>query len=408
MTDPLIEKLSKAINTRLDKKKTVRIFAFLLDRTFGDFTVHNMFISGVKSLFDDAELYVYFRNDRVYKKQVLDMNADIDVVIEMTGNSSYPVDFFDRAGDRPISHPNARWYQKGLYRPDIVLMPSMMHEFDLKLFPYYRKLRPKAPEAELTQKLVDLGLDPNRWFCTLHYREPTAKFRSPQPMRDQDPKKFDLLIDRMIEDFGGQVVRIGHPEMTPFRPRPGFVDLSGFEDDVALQFFAVSKARYHICTPSGTATVGNAVGTPLAFVCETSNQIYGPGKQDVVLLSHFLTPDGRRVSNRSLFSDKFAQYRWKQILAKEMGFTVVHNSLDELMAMMRHMLKVTEDTQGWRVLDNSPPPSPRPNKLVLPFPQDSWPTPVIEFPELAPGNGVFELGEGDAEFIPYESVTPLS
>ena len=80
--------------------------------------------------------------------------------------------------------------------------------------------------GRLRDTLTGLGLDPDRWFACIHYREPTYGFKQGRSLRDVDAGPYESVAGYIREELGGQVVRLGHPEMPVWPAAPGFVDLS--------------------------------------------------------------------------------------------------------------------------------------------------------------------------------------
>ena len=52
--------------------KSYKIFAFFLSRALGDFAIQNIVASSIKSNFENAKLFVYYRNDRPYKDLIIE------------------------------------------------------------------------------------------------------------------------------------------------------------------------------------------------------------------------------------------------------------------------------------------------------------------------------------------------
>lgn len=394
-----LEKMLASVPVEAPNKR-VKIIALILNRTLGEFIDQNVFAASVKALFDNAQLCVYYRNDRPYKAPIISMNPSINSGCQVKDRKSLPLDFFDIAGEPPVAHSDRRWYSAGFASPDIVLTPSVMRPAAIGTMPAKARLEvPANRRQQLDDQLEALGLDRRRWFCTIHYRESGYEFRPDRPARDHDPKVFEALANRIIDDLGGQVVRIGHPGMVPFQPRPGFVDVSPVDDGFLLQANALSRARFHLCTPSGTSTLASALGTPLAHVCDVHGDPYIWGEQDYVLCSHLITPEQKRVSVRSLHTRMFGGDRWKERMVSELGFQIVHCSVEELLAMARHMTTVTADVTGWRenpvVRKES---GPRPNRLELPVTRRKHRARVVHFPDLAPRLPELDLGDDGPYF----------
>jgi hypothetical protein len=90
--------------------------------------------------------------------------------------------------------------------------------------------------------LSGYGLDLDRWFCCLHFRQPNYEYKPYSNCRDVDPSSYLASIDYVIDELGGQVALLGHPEISTRPKRDGFVDLSRIPDSHDLQFGAVARS----------------------------------------------------------------------------------------------------------------------------------------------------------------------
>jgi putative glycosyltransferase (TIGR04372 family) len=360
-----------------------RITAFCLDRALGDFAVSLNFAASVKELFEHASLAIYFHDDRKYKSALLKSCPQIDNIICFDGDQPLPVEGFDIAFDPPVTATYLDWYKAGCHFSDIILSPNMMG--DRYLFSFEQPARLKIPVEEtagFAQRLVDAGVDPNRWFSAVHYREPNFEMRSPDPFRDTDPAVMQGVTHDIIDRLGGQVVRIGHPGMTPFTPRDGFIDLApAGNDDFMFQLYAMSRARFMIAGASGPHDCTAALGTPTGLFAATSRfPIWNP--QDAQIFSHILTPAGDRVS-LDLCLQRKMHYKviLKELLSR--GFSVQIASQAEIFGMATHLMGQTNDTPGWRTHWYEKPVK-KTNAFHWPLPEGSH-SQILFFPELAPG-----------------------
>jgi putative glycosyltransferase (TIGR04372 family) len=246
---------------------------------------------------------------------------------------------------------------------------------------------PQERQAEFDQRLVDLGLDPNRWFCCIYYREPGYAHRPSVARRDIDPGPFIELASWIIREQGGQVVRIGHAGMTPFPKIEGFIDLIGPDISFMLQANAVARARFGVVTDSGPAALYGAIGTPHAITNAISiSTNWRP--TDFCLPRHFQAPDGSFLDINDAIAGGYWNDRTIIAAMEEGGYQAVDNSLAELQAATTRLLDGTVDTPGWRphrdVLADAARYTKRPEQHVTngPF---RHPARIIQFPELAPG-----------------------
>lgn len=358
------------------------IFAAMLDRTLGDFLCRNYFAAAVKLNHGRALLTGYYRDDRPYKKDIVALNPYLDRTIRVSGESYLPIEAFYAAADRH-NIPGVESFIKGGHaQPDIVLVPTMMMLEDLARFRHMPVFAiPEARRVELEERLIRQGLDPNRWYACIFYRQPNYKFRGPTHYRDVNDLPFEHLTNWIIDNLGGQVVRIGHPEMRRFSPGKDFVDLSVVEDDFMLHAAAVSRARFMVVTPSGPAMLPGIFGVPFAMTNAVS--ILGAWDPSHLLLPrHVFSPSGERLPIQALMQNELWYDHKIRELTMLKGYRLADNTFEELSAITRMLYDATTNCAGWR-----PPPEPYRVRgvggYVVPEPFRRRLT-VIEFPALAP------------------------
>jgi putative glycosyltransferase (TIGR04372 family) len=360
-------------------EKPFRIVALLNSRAVGDTIFYHIFCASVKRLFDHASLTIYQRDDREYKIDLLNMNHDKDKII--FAKPSFPgisIDSFQNVYDYPASGQpipsyvfrKDYWKNSGSDRPDLILSPEGMPENMLPCFenPAFLKI-PDSKFDPLDAELLSHGLEPNRWFCVLNYREPGYKYRPVRPTRDLDPKRFKALVDYIIDNLGGQVLRVGHPQMTPFPNRPGFIDLAGVENNFMLHAHAITRARYMIGSLTGISHLGSAVNTP-TVITNCVDPPYFPGcwrDHDIALFTNLYEPGGRRISITEQCEKSFLGVRKLVDLANNHGYRAEQNSLAELKMVTNAMMETTMDCQSWRIPQYPKDPVKRPNRFDFPM-----------------------------------------
>jgi putative glycosyltransferase (TIGR04372 family) len=359
------------------------IFALQLDRTLGDFIMRCLFAASVKLLFENARLHVYFRNDRPYKRTVIKLLPWIDKNWAAGGSWTLPADWFDVAGSRPVEPQAPDWDRTYAGAPDLLLTPSMMGTYDLGAFETVARMRVPDDDAEGADRVLrGAGVDPRNWFCILHYREPSFGYRGDDSARDLDPQDAIDVTRHITRELGGQVVRIGHPEMTPFPAIDGFVDLSRHRDALMLHAYATSRARFFFeASPSGPMALAAGFGVPMAR-CNTYS-LGGPADSASILLpQHLVGPDGKRVDQAFAISRSLILNRVISNGIGKFGYRLVPNSRAELQAAAREIFERTTDCPGWRTqaAQVTPPPT---NTLELPLPHVRR-FKFVEYPHLAP------------------------
>ena len=311
-----------------------RIVAALLHRTFGDFVDQLLFAASVKELFPNARLDVAYRPDRPYKADLIKLAPQVDGAWPMPDGLS--TDFFDTAGNPPVTLPQD-WYDNLCHYPDLVLTPSMCR-FE-KLSSLDRLARFALPDAEHWRRELAAKVGPG-WFTVVHYREPTYALRSSEPMRDFRAGNALPVYDTVLE-AGGQVVRIGHPEMTALPERVGLIDLAA--DGLMLQAAAVSHARFFLeLSPSGPANLALPLACPL-LRCNQSSIGRTYSDQGVTMPQRVLDGEGRDVTLEVLQKGLFNQLG----IASLPGHRLKPNSPSQLLEGVALMLKHTAGN-GWR------------------------------------------------------------
>lgn len=244
----------------------VRLFAHIASRALGDFIVECSVAATIKENFDDASLILYYRNDRWYKQQIAEMFPQFDFLFHPQEKifEHFPIDCFDTRAYPAVQFRHPEWQKFGGRHTDIVLTSQTLNDFSMPSFE--RKARLVIPEEKaphLKETLKTMGLDENRWFACLYWREPGYPDRPPHPFRDiHDPRPYLELAEHIVTKQGGQVVRLGHPGTTSMPEIDGIVDLSVVENNVMLHAYAVSRARYFVSSNSGPVSFGSGFGTP--------------------------------------------------------------------------------------------------------------------------------------------------
>lgn len=366
---------------RKRRDRPVKIFAAALDRTLGDFLTRNIYAAAVKMHYANARLAFYYRDDRPYKRDLVAINPYIDQRVVVAGDRITALDVFYPDGDRAEIPGTVDFIKHGLADPDIVLMPSMMQVEDLVRFDRYPIFRiPEDRVSELSDRLVGLGLDPNRWYCCLFYRQPNYGYRGATAYRDVDDRPFEALARYIMSELGGQVVRIGHPEMRPFDLGSGFIDLSRLRDEFMIQAMAVSRARFMVTTSSGPAHLPGAFDVPYVVTNSLSIWLVWTAA-GMIMPNHLINRQGRRVDLRRLIDSGTLDWEFVRA-ALHYGCRLVDNSREELFTVARLLHERTTDCPTWRVPAVEPQPTPTDHlDFFQPYRQ---PVTVIEFPQYWP------------------------
>lgn len=320
------------------ESRPVVIVALMLATTLGDFIEYNLFASSFKRQYRHARLIAYYRRDRPFKDAIIEMNADIDEVWARKGGETVYAEHFNVApGGESDRHA------------DVILTPTMMDRSRLPSLPGLARFRIPAEKAEACETaLIEGGLDPTRWFCVLHYREPSFEGRGANAERDLDPSDPIAMTRYVIEELGGQVVRIGHPEMTKFPEMPGFFDLSRGPADIQAQAAAVRRSRFFLeLSPSGPMALALCLGVPVARC--NALIIAGPtSANSIVLNQHLIGPDGNPVPIEICVGKNLLNGAVMPSSLRQRGYRFGRNTLSEMKAVARDMVGLTTDCPAWR------------------------------------------------------------
>ena len=201
--------------------------------------------------------------------------------------------------------------------------------------------------GRLRDTLTGLGLDPDRWFACIHYREPTYGFKQGRSLRDVDAGPYESVAGYIREELGGQVVRLGHPEMPVWPAAPGFVDLSRVPESWLLQCYAVSRARFFVGSGSGGTAMAGAFGTPALHTDILDFFTGQPG--DLVLTQEIQTLDGRRLRQDALFdAGLMSVYDLSRDIGDGQAYRFRLNTAEELSEAVDQIHRETEGVEGWR------------------------------------------------------------
>jgi putative glycosyltransferase (TIGR04372 family) len=233
--------------------------------------------------------------------------------------------------------------------------------------PYYGEPWLKIPEedvASLSDELIAAGVDPDRWFVTTHYRQgnsaPTPHL---EPLRDVQSGNFHDVADYIINELGGQVVRLGHPGMDKLPRRKGYIDLSN--ESIALQLFATARSRFLMGTDSGMVSFAIAFATPTG----RTNVTYDIGQenpQDIILVKNLISLEGYAVSSAHCFGEGksgIALFR----VPTDSSFKIFDNTPEQLKVVADQLMERTQDVSGWRT---APPPPLDHEPTIGPFPMN--------------------------------------
>jgi len=377
----LYRKSISSLNAKLPSAGTrperpFQILGLIETHELGDLISNVVFLSTLANQFDHARLHVKFRDVRPYSREVMSLSPWIDLAEPFTDEWPKFVRMLFPSTKllKPLRQMQVGT-QKGrnAYHYDAIITSLMAREDAVHGLPNPVPLRiPEARVEDLKASLIAEGLNPDQWFAVFHYRESGYKFRPTGTYRDGDPALFESLVDSIIA-LGGQAVRLGHPGMTRFRPRAGFVDLSRRANSFLLHAAAVSHSRFMIAGPSGPMILAPAFAIPHSFVDVVDTRAYWDLKHGDVLTHVVVTPQGDTLRNASLLASGLldAGHLAAQMRAT-VGYRVGKATSDELAVVAKRLYDRTTDCQAWRPPAKVPG-GPKPNRFTWP-PELTYPT----------------------------------
>lgn len=320
------------------------ILGILGVRAVGDFIIAITACVYAKKKIRNSALLIYAHDDRPYKNDILKLCPDIDDNIMATG-PGIPIAWFDVSLTNPISVPE-EFVAAGFAHANLVLTPAMIADlFDHSRIEYFRCLAiPEDRDSGLHQRLHDAGVSPDRWIVCLHARQDNYEFRNfREPDRSIDPDSYFRLADYIIDELGGQVVRLGDPNMTPAPARSHLIDLSR-ETDFLLQAYAISRCRFAITTDSGMQHLANGLGVPFATTNVSALDILLDGagfpawhNQHLILTKKVFAKDA--IPEDSSDFGRMTDFN---------ECVMFDNGSQELRDVADHMMAKTGDCDGWR------------------------------------------------------------
>ncbi len=332
-----------------------KIFAHLAPCPLGDFVDHAVLVSSIRAMFEDSELYVHFRNDRPYKRAITMCIPNAKWVYEEQDfGPGLPVGFFNSNHGRPdfgVTMPDeAR-------AADLILSGSMLNHAMLNSIPTVPLEFPPILDS-YKPLLCGLGLDPGKWVACVYWKQPGYMYRRDNAVRDiHDSSPYMETISHIVNDLGGQVVRLGHHKMAQPLIK-GVVDLAGAP--IEAQIYAATISRFMIASGSGPASFGPAFNVPTAVTDQ--NLCYGAWNNHDYIVTQSITHGGETLSGFDAFQRGWLFTDWSP--KGEVSYE--RNTAAQLIAVADEMFIATEDCPGWRA--NRPQTIARPLSNVLEFP----------------------------------------
>lgn len=347
-----------------DPKFPLRILAQVNSRSFGDFAASLFFVNSVADCFDHKIVTLLYRDDMAFKSKLVKL-ANIQVELRVPRDEMLPG--FDLINcSSPMKQPQIKgWYESNLQEQHMVIPEAMSAAFNLAMLDRFAYLSfPEDLARTCEAQLLELGLARDNWFCTMHCREPGFDEKpTAVNFRDCDPAVFLHGVNHVLDRLGGQVVRLGHPGMTPYPARKGYIDLSTLPDSSLLQAYAISRSRFMFAGPSGPGALAEAFDVPLALMDMVDHCLFKD--RDVARTINVVMPNGEVINQGRYVEMNLNKLRVME-LARQGGCQIYKNGPGELVAMIDHVAAANSGSPEWRV----PTPlstAPRPNSFTFPW-----------------------------------------
>ena len=242
----------------------MRIFAQCTSLSFAGFIMQTVLAATLKRQFENAHLEVYAHDNRPHVRDIIACNPYIDRPL-INGNpmafvtlESFERDYWVK-GEHQARGP-APFYA------DFIMPASAPHDLWLHALPNHARLRiPMDHSASLIEEMTAAGLEFGREHICVHYRHGASYPKgTASAHRDQNLQTWADVADRVQRELGLQVVVLGHPGMPKLYPEAPYVDLTS--STTMVQAYAVSRARFLLCSPSGPPALSMGMGTPTLCV----------------------------------------------------------------------------------------------------------------------------------------------
>lgn len=313
-----------------DPNRPFRILAPLHMISFGDFFGQVYAVAKLAAKFRYSETTFLMHDVHPYQK-------------EMFKYFPYPCKIVVAETNRGFKNAAVSFYRAG---QDFVAPQEYSSDKFTENLGRGHLVMPPDRRSQADEFLRQAGLDPENWYCCLHFRQPNYVYKSVSNCRDVEPEPYLQSIDYVIDELGGQVVLLGHPELVTRKPRPGFVDLSRFPDNFKAQMYAVARSRFMYCSNAGASSMAYALGVPLGLLDGADFWAGGPA----AYLSHTLVcPDGAQLRQRALFeSGRMNTKRTDELLASGAGFSLIKCDAADIRRMIDYMFSATSNVEVWR------------------------------------------------------------
>jgi putative glycosyltransferase (TIGR04372 family) len=298
---------------------------------------------------------VIYADFPAYKATILELCPQV-LQAHPIAHRPIPVQAFSRKGLKnilkraPMDPETEAAFRGRLRDTHMLVTPNMRHSAVTMLHPSAKFRIPPAREEALEAQLKALGVDPGRFIVTMHCRE-GAYHGDTSNTRNVDPMVYYEAARHIIENQGGQVLRLGEASASALPETRGLVDLSRAPASLMLQAYAVSRSRYALCSHSGLMHLAMAFQTPLAAADAVNHTALANYPDAVCLTKTYVSPDGEE------FRQEKARLAGLLELPGDVppeGFTIRDSTAEDLIALSDRLFEMTPGVSIWRTPEIEP------------------------------------------------------
>jgi|GEM_PF-3538062 len=252
------------------------VLAYLDSSAPSSFIRQNIALAWVSRKLEQNPVVAVYKDDGGLNSFITSCNGFLSATLtQETGSEApFPLDWLDVGMSAPVKCPHPDWQKWGLDNAGIVFLPSMLNVEPSRLMgfqkapPVFRI--PADIHANHEQELINMGLDPDRWFACVGI-----------PPRPSD--YWRILIKTITEDLGGQVLvfteATGDPDSLLLNP-------DVFPATINRNYAAPCFARFVISTRPDDLALSGAFGVPLAAVNVMNHSACIWNPMDIVYEGH--------------------------------------------------------------------------------------------------------------------------